>query len=160
MIDDAQIVFYAIILHLGFTVFLSLFLQSTASQAKSMKLGAKTTTESEKNLIVFQTRLYHFSLITASSSFSASSKALAPGSPSSGTGGEGEGWDFDNTDWGSFDTEGSKTGSAGTGSSSSSARQELQQKRREERKLKQQAAREKRAAGMSLKPGLGAVKKD
>ena len=125
-----------------------------------MKLGAKTTTESEKNLIVFQTRSNHFSLITGSSSFSASSKALAPSSPSSGTGGEGEGWDFDNADWGSFDTEGSKTGSAGTGSSSSSARQELQQKRREERKLKQQAAREKRAAGMSLKPGLGAVKKD
>lgn len=105
-----------------------------------------------------------FNLISfvAPSSFSTSSKTLAPSSPSSGTGGEGEGegWDFDDTDWGSFDTTGSKTSSAGTGSSSSSARQELQQKRREERRLKQQAAREKRAAGMSLKPGLGAVKKD
>ena len=41
------------------------------------------------------------------------------------------------------------------------SRQELLQKRKEERRLKQQAAREKRAAGMSLKPGgLGAVKKD
>ena len=101
-------------------------------------------------------------LLSDPSSFSSSSKALAPSSPSSGVGGEREGWDFDDTEWGSFDTTGPSTraaGSAGTGSSSS-ARQELQQKRREERKLKQQAAREKRAAGMSLKPGLGAIKKD
>lgn len=130
-----------------------------------MKLGAKSTAASEKTLIasfadlpcgILPSNPFYF---VASSSFSASSKMLAPSSPSSGAGGE-EGWDFDNADWGSFDAAGSKTSSAGTGSSSSSARQELQQKRREERKLKQQAAREKRAAGMSLKPGLGAVKKD
>ena len=106
-----------------------------------------------KHIIVSHNCCSHFFVVPLSF------KALAPSSPSSGTGGEGEGWDFDNTDWGSFDTAGSSTSSTGTGSSSSSARQD-QQKRREERRLKQQAAREKRAAGMSLKPGLGAVKKD
>ena len=115
-----------------------------------------------KNTLSPRDLTFNFISFVAPSSFSTSSKTLAPSSPSSRTGGEGEGegWDFDDTDWGSFDTTGSKTSSAGTGSSSSSARQELQQKRREERRLKQQAAREKRAAGMSLKPGLGAVKKD
>lgn len=77
--------------------------------------------------------------------------------------GYGEGWDFGDSEWGSFDTTGSSRQSSwGTGQSgsASSSRQDLQQKKREERRLKQQAAREKRAAGVSLKPGLGAVKKD
>ena len=142
---------------------MTLFLQSTGSQAKGMKLGGRTTSESKKTeeYFAYHRYTYFYLSFVAPSSFSASSKALAPSSPSSGTGGEGDGdgWDFDDAGWGSFDTAGSKTSSAGTGSSSSSAKQD-QQKRREERRLKQQAAREKRAAGMALKPGLGAVKKD
>ncbi len=39
-------------------------------------------------------------------------------------------------------------------------KQQLRQKKMEERRLKQQAAREKRAASGSVKPGLGAVKRD
>ena len=89
-----------------------------------------------------------------------SPKAVAT---SSSPPGDGEGWDFGDSEWGSFDKTGSSSLSSwGTGqsSSASSSRQDLQQKKREERRLKQQAAREKRAAGVSLKPGLGAVKKD
>ena len=80
---------------------------------------------------------------------------------------EGDGWDF-GSDWGSFDPPAAPSKpshkqptpeTAGGGSAAS--RQELLAKRKEERRLKQQAAREKRAAGMALKPsGLGAVKKD
>ena len=66
---------------------------------------------------------------------------------------------MDDVEWGSFDTTGS-SGQMSRAGGTAAERQELQQKKREERKLKQQAAREKRAAGMSLKPGLGAVKKD
>ena len=74
-----------------------------------------------------------------------------------GGSGAGEGWDF-GSDWGSFDSPSSATAMDDAGGLS---RQEMLQKRREERRMKQQAAREKRAAGTSLKPsGLGAVKKD
>ena len=70
----------------------------------------------------------------------------------------GSSWDF-GLDWGSFDSPSKATHEPVDPSGMS--RQELLQKRKEERRLKQQAAREKRAAGMSLKPGgLGAVKKD
>lgn len=75
-----------------------------------------------------------------------------------------DGWDdFDNSNWGTFEDTPSKpsrspTSSAGSGGLS---KQEQLQKKREERRLKQQAAREKRAAGVGLKPGgLGSVKKD
>ena len=104
-----------------------------------------------------------FTMDSSAKSTVLSSKTVAASSPPGG----GEGWDFGDSDWGSFDTPSSSkqpssggTGQPASGTAGSSARQDLQQKKREERKLKQQAAREKRAAGMSLKPGLGAVKKD
>ena len=78
----------------------------------------------------------------------------------------GDSWGFDNG-WGSTATNTNTTTTTTHSSSSSSSstgatsRQELLQKKREERRLKQQAAREKRSAGMSLKPsGLGVAKKD
>ena len=76
----------------------------------------------------------------------------------------GDSWGFDNG-WGATTTNTTTTTHSSSSSSSSStgatSRQELLQKRREERRLKQQAAREKRSAGMSLKPsGLGVAKKD
>ncbi len=68
----------------------------------------------------------------------------------------GVGWsDFDDTSWGTMEDTPSKS------SSNDSAKQEELKRKREERRLKQQAAREKRAAGVGLKPSsLGAVKKD
>ena len=69
--------------------------------------------------------------------------------------GGGDSWDFD-TSWGDPTSASSKQPQ-----DQEASRQELLQKRREERKQKQQAAREKRSAGMSLKPsGLGAMKKN
>ena len=69
--------------------------------------------------------------------------------------GGGDSWDFD-TSWGDPHPVSSKQ----TQEASAVNRQELLQKRKEERRQKQQAAREKRSAGMSLKPsGLGAMKK-
>ena len=86
-----------------------------------------------------------------------SSRPVASTSHTMTGGGTGEGWDF-GSDWGSFDSPSSAAAVDDTGGLS---RQELLQKRREERRVKQQVAREKRAAGASLKPGgLGAVKKD
>ena len=89
------------------------------------------------------------------------------GSTSPSGHGETEGWDF-GSDWGSFDTPPPKTTTVqkqtqrtSLEESSGVSRQEMLQKKREERRLKQQAAREKRAAGVAVKPGgLGAVKKD
>ncbi len=82
-------------------------------------------------------------------------------------GGDGGGWDFE-SDWGSFERpHASLPGATGSHQQpkrtvdEGGSRQELLQKRREERRQKQQAAREKRAAGIALKPGgLGTVKKD
>ena len=65
---------------------------------------------------------------------------------------EGWGWDSD-SNWGTFETP------TASGAASGSARQELMHKKSEERRLRQQAARDKRAAGMALKPsGLGATR--
>lgn len=68
----------------------------------------------------------------------------------------GDGWgDFNDSSWGTMDEAPSKS------TSNDSLKQEQLKKKREERRLKQQAAREKRAAGVGLKPSsLGAVKKD
>ena len=72
-----------------------------------------------------------------------------------------DGWDdFDSSNWGTFEDTPSKP-SRSPASSGGLSKQEQLQKRREERRLKQQAAREKRAAGVGLKPGgLGSVKKN
>ena len=136
------------------------------SQTKGMKAGARTTTgDGERTLLHNNCVTYYATFLHAGThslkatsstrTITPKSTTFAPSSPPSGGGG---GWDVDDGEWGSFDTTGSsgQTGRSGT----AAERQELQQKKREERKLKQQAAREKRAAGMSLKPGLGAVKKD
>lgn len=71
-----------------------------------------------------------------------------------------DGWDdFDTSNWGPPEETSKSTPSFND--SGGLSKQDQLQKKREERKLKQQAAREKRAAGVALKPsGLGNVKKD